>query len=137
MGSARRRHRNGDIEEDYRKSAGVHEQTQRRQRYQTKSKTRHERAFTLLIRFNVNCSRIILQPLILGGHRGRGRGRGGRRDRGGRDQAKFQGKKTKFDSDDEADEGKGKFFFISPMKIQVFNSVFILHTFCDFKTLLA
>nr|XP_055069000.1 lupus La protein [Misgurnus anguillicaudatus]XP_055069001.1 lupus La protein [Misgurnus anguillicaudatus] len=39
-----------------------------------------------------------------GGHRGRGRGRGGRRDRGGREHTQFQGKKTKFDSDDEADE---------------------------------
>lgn len=41
-----------------------------------------------------------------GGHRGRGRGRGGRRDRGGREQTHFQGKKTKFDSDDEADDGE-------------------------------
>ncbi len=41
-----------------------------------------------------------------GGHRGRGRGRGGRRDRGGREQTQFKGKKTKFDSDDEGDEGK-------------------------------
>ncbi|XP_051986410.1 lupus La protein [Xyrauchen texanus] len=39
-----------------------------------------------------------------GGHRGRGRGRGGRRDRGGREQTQFRGKKTKFDSDEEADE---------------------------------
>lgn len=39
-----------------------------------------------------------------GGHRGRGRGRGGRRDRGGREHTQFQGKKTKFESDDEADE---------------------------------
>ncbi|XP_026854577.1 lupus La protein isoform X1 [Electrophorus electricus] len=38
---------------------------------------------------------------VTGGHKGRGRGRGGRRDRGGRDQLRFQGKKTKFDSDDE------------------------------------
>uniref|UniRef100_A0A8C1D5I6 Small RNA binding exonuclease protection factor La n=1 Tax=Cyprinus carpio carpio TaxID=630221 RepID=A0A8C1D5I6_CYPCA len=41
-----------------------------------------------------------------GGHRGRGRGRGGRRDRGGREQTQFKGKKTKFDSDEEGDEGK-------------------------------
>ncbi|KAF5890721.1 lupus La protein, partial [Clarias magur] len=41
-----------------------------------------------------------------GGHRGRGRGRGGRRDRGGREQTHFQGKKTKFDSDEEADDGE-------------------------------
>ncbi|TRY81766.1 hypothetical protein DNTS_007927 [Danionella cerebrum] len=41
-----------------------------------------------------------------GGQRGRGRGRGGRRDRGGREQGQFKGKKTKFDSDEDADEGK-------------------------------
>ncbi|KAF7711895.1 lupus La protein [Silurus meridionalis] len=39
-----------------------------------------------------------------GGHRGRGRGRGGRRDRGGQEQTRFQGKKTKFDSDEEGDD---------------------------------
>ncbi|XP_063067861.1 lupus La protein [Engraulis encrasicolus] len=46
-----------------------------------------------------------------GGHRGggRGRGRGGRsRDRGGRDHHHPQGKKTKFDSDDEADHTSPK-----------------------------
>nr|XP_006636663.2 PREDICTED: lupus La protein isoform X1 [Lepisosteus oculatus] len=41
-----------------------------------------------------------------GGRKTGGRGRGGRKDRGGRDQAKveFQGKKTKFESDDEPEE---------------------------------
>uniref|UniRef100_A0AAY4E198 LA protein n=1 Tax=Denticeps clupeoides TaxID=299321 RepID=A0AAY4E198_9TELE len=44
-----------------------------------------------------------------GGQRGgRGRGRGGRKDRGGRDHPQYQGKKTKFDSDGEEDPSPKK-----------------------------
>lgn len=72
---------------------------------------------------NYLCSYILDILLHYQGGRGRsgGRGRGGRRGRGGggRDQGRthFQGKKTKFDSDDEEDDG-GK-LIICHLLIQV------------------
>ncbi len=56
-----------------------------------------------------HCSYATPYPVMAGGHRGRGRGRGGRRDRGGENRPSSM-KKTKFDSDEEGDEGKGTFW---------------------------